>query len=192
MPDYVNGCDISHHQGIFNFDTALVKGKKYCIIRAGSIDRITLTPYTDYQFERNSVEGPRRFPCGFYWYFRPTRSILQADYFCNLIKDKSWLIRPVIDVETAVLWSSSGDINLSMKEMADQVELFVKRVFVLTGVWPILYTRMSFWTPYVEKRTLWSDLDLWTARYSNTLTSPWSDGEYLPRDWVLDGWKFWH
>jgi len=54
---------------------------------------------------------------------------------------------------------------------------------------PLIYTRGTFWNPNVGNPIWASDYLLWAARYSNTLTGPWSDGRYRPLPWNM--WAFW-
>src|SRR4030066_701314 len=144
MPDlnYVLGVDVSKWQGMMNWDKAAAAGAKYAVARAGSIDQSTGVLYIDDQFERNSIEAPKRMPTGFYWYFRPQYdAIKQADFFSNLIKDKDNKLRPVIDVET--------EGGQTPQVIATRVLQFLDHVEKLVKIKPKIYTRMSFWNPYV-------------------------------------------
>lgn len=183
LPQYLLGIDVSKWQGIMNWEKALVNGgAKFALIRAGFAGS---SPgiYEDSQFERNSNLAPLYLPTGFYWFFRPTTDpIIQANFFCNLIKEKAWEIRPVIDVEVAD--------NVTPHNLRIAIESFVKRVEYHLNVKPqIVYTRTTFWNPYVEDSDFWETLDLFIARYDETLTHPWGDNQFKPRDW--NDWRFW-
>jgi len=181
----VLGVDVSKWQGVMDWQKCYNAGAKYAFIRAGSIDNLTGVPYYDYQYPLNAMDAPKYLPVGFYWYFRPNHDpLVQADYFCDLIEDDSWLLPPVIDVEDAG--------GKTPGQVADAVIAFLVRVFERLGFLPIIYTRASFWNPSVAIRDNWSLYDLWIARYT-TLPEPWGnvgDGTWLkPRDWTE--WTFW-
>ena len=48
------------------------------------------------------------------------------------------------------------------------------------------YTRMSFWNDKVQRSNYWmnNQVELNAARYHLGLKSPWSDGNFTPRDWA--------
>jgi lysozyme len=62
-------------------------------------------------------------------------------------------------------------------------------VYQKYGKYPLIYTRKTWWDYYTAQHPLFSLCDLWAARYSLTLTGPWSDGYYKFRDWT--DWKIW-
>src|SRR3990167_537726 len=181
----VLGVDVSKWQGVLDWGKCAAAGAKFAFIRAGSIDNLTGVPYYDYQYPLNAMDAPKFLPVGFYWYFRPNHDpLVQADYFCDLIEDDSWLLPPVVDVEDAG--------GKTPGQVADAVIAFLVRVFERLGFLPIIYTRASFWNPSVAIRDNWSLYDLWIARYT-LLPEPWGnvgDGTWLkPRDWTE--WTFW-
>lgn len=176
------GIDVSHWDGELNWAKAASAGARFAFIRAGSINNITGTCYADYQLERNISLAPSHMPVGLYWYFRPNHSPLtQADFMVALMAFKPWKLRPVVDVEDAG--------SLPAITVAGRVVQMVARLHERLDVWPIIYTRASFWDPYVAAHSLWSGLDLWAARYKQSLSGPWSDGACRFRDWT--NWKFW-
>lgn len=179
------GIDVSKWQGEMNWQKAAEAGARFAIIRAGSIS-VTGTLYEDYQFIRNSGLAPEHIPyISYYWYFRPQFGPnKQADYFCELVDGSFKNLRLVLD--------SENNGGLTAKLTAEANQLFCERIFNNTGIWPKLYTRATFFNPFVEERPLWSTLDLWIARYTSK-PKPWGNpGDYAsvtPRDW--DDWVFW-
>lgn len=176
------GIDVSKWNGKMDWGKA---GSKvdFAFIRAGSITASSAELYEDYQFIRNSGLAPEHVDfTDYYWYFRPQYKVLeQADFFSNLIEATGRNLRPVCD--------SENNGGLSPSKTADSNAIFCNRVNYNLGVLPLIYTRTTFWNPYVADRDLWEDLDLWIARYSSYLVQPWY-GTYLkPRDW--DAWNFW-
>jgi lysozyme len=120
-------------------------------------------------------------PIGFYWYFRPQHCALdQAEYFCNLIKDKKYKLPPVLDLE--------NDGGLSPAEITEAARIFICEVFVRLDVWPLLYSRALWLNDNTVYSTVWEFVNLWVARYKN-MTGPWDDGYCIPRD--FDEWDFW-
>jgi len=182
----VLGCDISWWQGNMNWQKCYDAGARFAFIRAGSIDNSTGKCYEDYKFARNSSIAPDILPVGYYWYFRPNWSAkLQAEYLAKLLQNAKFNIRPVVDVEAP---ESTWGKTITPKQYADYVAEFRLTIQTKLGVDNLIYTRAEYWNRLVEKRA-WSTTDLWIARYSAYLSSPWSDGKYMPRDW--SNWKFW-
>lgn len=182
LPQYVLGIDVSKWQSTMSWDITKAAGAQYAFIRAGSINSSTGVCYTDDQFERNAALAPEYLPCGFYWYFRPNLSVvLQADYFINLIGSKKWTLRPVIDIEE--------DGGLLAATVRDRLKQMANLIHAALGIWPLIYTRTSFFDPNVATDPMWPTLDLFIARYDETLSHPWGDGLYDPRDWAT--WVFW-
>jgi lysozyme len=182
------GIDVSKWQKELDWLIASSAGARFAFIRAGSITLTGGNCYTDYQFERNAEIAPDYFPIGFYWYFRPYHDpIKQANYFCDLIKDKKWKLPPVLDLEEAG--------NLSPLGVTTAAGTFVLKVKERLNVLPLLYSR-AYW---LNKNTVPNDLmkllGLWIARYTskgkpwgNIL--PWPDSPGIkPRDY--NGWRFW-
>jgi len=175
--------DISHWQGEMDWDKFMQSDAEGCIIRAGSCNNNTGIPYTDYNYEQNmtGVEFATEI-IGTYWYWRANHDpIKQADYYADLLKYKKWNLAPVADVE------SRGNVNQST--LQSRLKKFVDRLQVRTGYKPIIYSRASFWNPYVGNPSWASSYDFWAARYNGSLSGPWSDGRYKPVSW--NDWTFW-
>ncbi len=175
--------DISHWQGEMDWDVFMQSDAEGCIIRAGSCNAVTGIPYTDYKYEQNmtAVDSFTEV-IGTYWYWRANHDpIEQADYYADLLKFKPWNLPPVADVEA---WG-----NVNMSTMQSRLKKFVDRLQFRTGYKPIIYTRTTFWNPYVGNPSWAKDHDLWIARYNSAITGPWSDGWGKPYSW--DNWVFW-
>ena len=142
----VNGTDVSKWQGEIDWQKAKSAGAQFAIIRAGSIDNIAGNCYEDTQFRRNAELAPQAMPTGFYWYFRPNwNALIQADFFCDLIQDKSWKIYPVIDVEEHA--------SMTKTAVASAVWSVTNRVYQRTGVRPMIYASAGFWNSHVARNT---------------------------------------
>lgn len=175
------GIDVSKWQLIMNWLKARSAGARFAFVRAGSITSVGGDCYTDYQFETNARIAPEYMPIGFYWYFRPQFDpVKQANYFCNLIRDKRWRLPPVLDLET------TGGI--SPEAITTSAKNFILQVYNQLNTWCLLYSRAMWLNANTVEDTIWEYVDLWVARYIN-LKGPWDDGNCIPRDW--DDWKFW-
>jgi GH25 family lysozyme M1 (1,4-beta-N-acetylmuramidase) len=185
MGDKLLGIDVSWWQGVWEWDIAEAAGAHFAFIRAGSCNNVSGVCYEDRQFENNALNAPEFMPVGFYWYFRPQHSAtVQADYFANLINPEDWLLPPVMDIE------STG--GLTPAQVGDACAAFVARVYELTTVWPIIYTRGYFWNDHVAYRSIFDECDLWVARYTSK-PKPWDNPGENPKlkpDYWND-WTFW-
>jgi len=175
------GIDVSKWQKEMDWSVAWAAGANYAFIRAGSISTSGV-PYTDYQFETNAKIAPDYMPVGFYWYMRPQFDpAAQAEYFCNLIKDKKFSMPPVLDLE------DTG--GLSAAEITEAAKIFIIEVFVRLDVWCLLYSRGLWLNDNTIDDEIWDFVELWAARYKDDLTGPWSDGYAKPDN--FDNWRFW-
>ncbi len=177
----MQGIDVSKWQGQMDWAKARSAGAKYAFVRAGSISTGGVA-YTDYQFDRNSQVAPDYFPVGFYWYFRPQFDpAAQAEYFCNLIKDKKFLLPPVLDLE--------DDGGLSMAQLTEAAKIFICEVYARLEKWSLLYSRSVWLNANALEDDVWDFVEYWCARYKAGLTGPWSDGYCIPL--FFDDWRFW-
>ena len=179
------GVDVSKWQGDMNWDQCASAGAGFAFVRAGSIDNTSGNCYTDYQFIRNISLAPDYIPTGCYWYFRPNHDpIKQADYFSDLIGEEAWLIPPVLDLET-----TGGKTPSAVTGAA---AAFIAQVYNNLNAWPIIYSRSYFLHDQTANHPLWSECDLWIARYT-VKPAPWGNpgdaAKMKPPYW--DDWKFW-
>lgn len=167
---------------IQDWDKARSQGVIGAIIRLGSIDDITMVPYTDYRL-KEFVQGATnaKIPLGYYFYARPRFSgKLQGDFIMSVLKDLPVSLDVMLDVE--VPGQDIEQARDSIRAMANAIiPYFPGRVGI--------YSRQNLWDRYVIADPLWPTLKLWAARWYSALTSPWSDGLYKFRDWV--DWKYW-
>jgi len=178
----IKGLDCSKWNGQGTWQTVKEAGVSFVIIRAGSVDSFTGKPYTDSLLVSHLIGAQSvNIPYGFYWYFRPKHSAqAQADAFALLAIGQEAQLPMVIDVEEPGI--SPEQTRFAVLEMGDRL-----RVHGFNKL--AIYTRQSFWDYNVMPSTRWKEFDLWPARWSTALTSPWSDGRFKFRDW--DNWLFW-
>jgi GH25 family lysozyme M1 (1,4-beta-N-acetylmuramidase) len=181
--------DVSHHQGEMNWEKAFGAGARAAVIRAGSVPNEVDKPYKDNQFDNNRVRAPECMPIAYYWYFRPNRNAnSQAEFFSRLV-EKEKFFKLYADVE------DHG--GLKKDRVADQVLKFIDRLEANFGKVVGIYTRATFWNPFVARRPEWKNYDLWVARYVRAPgPSPWIDRakdgvieNLRPQDWT--DWKIW-
>ena len=175
------GIDVSKWQGEMDWNKARSAGARFAFARAGSCNLVSGDCYTDYQFERNALIAPDYMPIGFYWYFRPQHNpITQANYFCELIRDRRNKLPAVIDLE------HTGD--LTPTQITASTSQMARQMFHRMGKWPLLYTRAMWLNANTISDPIWKLLQLWIARYK-AIPGPWSDGLCKPRDYSK--WFFW-
>ena len=176
---------------IQDWSKAKEQGVVGAIIRLCSIDNVTGVPYTDWrldEFVRGAISA--NIPIGYYWYTRPKwGGGVQVQYILKILKEKNLPLDLdfYIDVE-----EPGADVNgpgSAPYQARDAIKYMVQQ---LSSVYPGrvgIYTRQNLWDIYVAKDPLWATLKLWAARWKESLTSPWSDGYNIFRDWI--DWKYW-
>ena len=182
---YVNGVDVSHWQGEIIWPILAAAGARYAFIRAGSCNMHTGICYTDYEFDRNRIQGPGLIPCGPYWFFRADHNpYKQARYFWNITKDFHFLLPMVCDVETNQ--KPSGKI-IPRWLFSSSLAKFLVEVKRLSGKRPIIYTNQNF-NSMVDDSPIWSLYDLWIASYTKAaepqMPAFWND--YTFWQWSAD------
>jgi lysozyme len=170
----VVGVDVSHWQGVMDWDRALAAGAGFAFIKASEGNG-----YQDPQFDRNRVElDKRHIPFGVYHFLKPDKDWKkQAEFFAQAAVGA---LPPVVDVERAY-----GDKAF----MAGFVQKFVNRFEELTGRPPMIYTSPGFWNSYLPRTDFAKRHRLWIAHYT-TASAP-----TLPADWGAINnpvsWTFW-
>jgi lysozyme len=177
------GIDISRYNGKGDWQKVKDSGVSFVIIKAGGIYSATGVCYQDSLLE-DHVVGAKSvgIPYGLYFYFLPFAPVKnQIDFYQKLIDRYSPTIpQAFIDVE-----SNNGQnstlITSCLKEFMPAFSDMLHPA--------VIYTRASWWNPNVKPDYSWAGYDLWAARYASGLTSPWSDGNYIFRDWR--DWTIW-
>lgn len=197
-----------------DFAKAQSAGAKFCIVRCGGGYMNNGVPFVDDRWLDNlaKLQTLSSLPWSAYWYFIPINVKLQADRLIELVKDSGYWFPIGIDCEkwwtaTAVEAEKAKELGcyerqvaispqaISPSQASDALEEMISRLndaditLWLSYNGLELYTRGSFWNVYYQARPAFSALDLWVARYSNTLEGPWSDGLYQPNGW--EDWRFW-
>jgi len=186
------GCDVSRHQGNIDFGKMKTAGAKFVVIRCTVGDY-----YTDDAFVENWKKAK---DAGLYvapyLVVAPATSAAYGnryisadshfDYFMDAFGDRKPDFPIVLDVELHRNRSRDQISHLLLQLVAR----FKNDVYD-RGWKPIIYTAQSFWDTHVSQDVWWTDgySYLFPARWSTSLTSPWSDGYYKFAGW--NNWTFW-
>ena len=153
------GADISKWQKGLNIKTAKLQGIDFIIIKAGGGDDGIYTDSCFETFYQDCVN--EHIDIGAYWYLDCStveEAINQADYFCNILKDK-YLTYPVYcDFE------SNSIVNSGIAE--EIVKAFVNRVWDY-GYYCGIYTTEYYRNKYLPN--IDSKYPVWLAYWSNDM-----------------------
>jgi lysozyme len=145
--------DISHYQGVINFDQ-VAQSTKWIFLKATEGSNLI-----DPSFLTNAKEAKRvEIKVGAYHYFTEKSSArLQAVNYLKTIGAVDIALVPVVDVEVCNL--------LAPDELRDSVQLFADCVEAVYGCKPIIYTNEVFFRENLQ--TFGESYPLWIAKYSN-------------------------
>ena len=159
------GCDVSHWQGAMDWPKAKAAGIGFAFIKA-SQGVSFLDPAHDDNSGGLEAVG---LPYGEYHFYEPLMAAeAQARWFLKNHRGQ-WAC---LDVE------KSGPITSA--QYAAGVRTWLLTVEAATGKKPFVYTRKSFWDPYVHADI--RDNPLWVAHYGATAPA-------IPYAWT--DWKIW-
>lgn len=156
----VYGIDVSHHQGVINWELLCNRGAvngqplAFVFIKATEGSDIV-----DAQFKRNFSEaGKYGIMRGAYHFYRTTTSAkMQAEHFIRNVELLPGDLPPVLDVETHPQDISAEDFRQGILEWLARVEQHY-------GVRPILYTYHSFHQQYMND-PVFNLYPYWIAHY---------------------------
>ena len=177
--NYTPGIDVSHWQGAIDWPAVRKAGKRFAFIKATES-----TSFVDPDFKTNwrgaKDAGLLR---GAYHFFRPLANPrAQARHFLENLDMEAGDLPPVLDLE------DSGTVRNAT--LIQRVEIWIDEVQDQTGVFPIIYSGVSFlnthFTTASGKPPLWTkDFILWIANYLGAnATEP-----FMPSGWRE--WLFW-
>ena len=180
-PAYVDGIDVSYHQGPINWPQVATAGKRFAFVRATAG---TLTADTAYWANRSGARAAG-LAVGSYHFANPDPAFNDAG------NEATWFLRnsaiasgdlvPVLDFEVAN--------GLDPASLTAWAQTWLTQVTAATGVRPIIYTTPKFWS------TSMADTD-WFARngYSVLWIAHWTTAPQpsVPAGgWAGHGWSFW-
>ncbi len=168
---YPAGMDVSHWDGVIDWDTVAANGIVFTIAKATEG-----TTFHDPQFDRNWSEMARvGILRAAYHYGHPgTNAAAQADFFVNTVNPQSGDLLLCLDLETTD--------NKSPAQVWAWVQDFVAEIEAWTGLPPMIYTSPYFWTHQVGNPKDNLGCPLWIANWGVSWPT-------VPRAWP--DWNFW-
>lgn len=176
MTDYIQGIDVSKHQGRVDHPTVAASGMMFCICKATEG-----RDYEDPRFEENMLairevlrSGASYFP-GAYHFARPDSGggaedgRAEAEDFCDVLE------RVCGDITRDFMPPALDFEKYSESDATDNIpwiEAFVDVVIERTGRVPMIYTGANIWRYEVGNTDLFSTLPLWQVFYSGTAKQP--------------------
>jgi GH25 family lysozyme M1 (1,4-beta-N-acetylmuramidase) len=177
---YVNGIDVSYHQGSIDWTQVANAGKRFAFVRASAGTLTADTAYSTYRAGAHAA-GLR---VGSYHFANPDTApndaANEAAWFLKNATISSGDLLPVLDLEVANGLGSSALIAWAQTWLAS--------VEGATGVKPLIYTTSSFWSSSLGN-TDWfgrNGYRLWVAHWT-TASAP----SVPASNWAGDGWTFW-
>ena len=153
----IHGIDVSRYQQTINWEEVKDMEVKGVRIKFAFIKATEGGSHVDAQFRQNWLNaGMNQMTKGAYHFFIPGRNALrQAKNFIQIVELKKGDLPPVLDVEI--------EGRISVKEMRENVKLWLDEVEKEFGVKPVIYTNIYFFHKYFEKG--FEDYPLWIAHY---------------------------
>lgn len=148
----VTGVDVSHYQGVIDWDLLAADGHDFAFIKATEGKELK-----DKAFDANwylaGLTGMRR---GAYHFFRPeVAPDIQANNFFTSVTLSPGDLPPVIDVEHRGKLSA-----VQLVSRVKQLSLIIEAHY---GIKPIIYTGQNFYNRFLAGQ--FDDYPLWLARY---------------------------
>lgn len=158
------GVDVSHYQGVMNWDLAKSRGVQFAIIKAGEG-----TSWRDPQFDRNVSECRRLgIKWGAYFYFYPQFDTMgQANNFINILMGHAPDIEIWGDFE-----QKTGVIDITAVQARSQTFMNYIDDFYRAGI----YTSPDYAKSFLMNADWMKRYPLWIANYfvaTPTIPPPW-------------------
>ena len=178
---YVDGIDVSYHQGTIGWSQVAAAGKRFAFVRATAG---TLTADSAYAVNHSGARAAG-LAVGSYHFANPDTAANdaanEASWFFRNASIASGDLIPVLDFET-----SNG---LSAAALTTWAQTWLEYVSGATGVRPIIYTTPTFWTNSMAN-TDWFARNgyavLWIANWTSA-----SQPTVPAGNWGGSGWTFW-
>ena len=180
-PAYLDGIDVSYHQGPIDWGQVAAAGKRFAFVRATAG---TLTADTAYWANRSGARAAG-LAVGSYHFANPDMAVNdsgnEASWFLQNAAIVSGDLRPVLDLETAN--------GLSPASMTAWAQTWLSQVSSATGVRPIIYTTPKFWSTSMAD-TDWFATNGYTVLWIANWTTA-SQPAVPAGGWAGNGWSFW-
>lgn len=180
--DPVNGIDVSHHNGLINWNLVNPRQVEFVICKATQGKA-----FKDPMLQTNMSELARlNFSRGAYHFFSfmGVSAEEQADNFlsCNINFRLRSVLPPVLDVE----WQATQAINDYIKKnraaCTQKIKDWLDLVEAATTRKPVIYTARGFWNDILGSPSGFEQYPLWVASYR-------TDRPTMPGNWT--NYQFW-
>ena len=161
MDNYLYGIDVSHHNGIIQWDKVAADASMPQFVYLKATEGGTLVD-SKYAANRKGAKA-QQLLCGAYHFFVPSTPVPdQVANFCNTVASVKGELLPMLDVEQA---------GLAQPDYAAAVMQWLQQVYNNLGYMPGIYTNAGFWNNNVGSFLPFKDYPLWIAHYT-TFPSP--------------------
>lgn len=169
MSTDVQGIDVSHFQGVVDWQQVAQAGMSFAFAKA--TEGIT---YVDPQFATNwtGIKAAGLLRGAYHFFEANDDATAQAQHFLDTVQLAKGDLPPVLDIETTA--------GVSNEQIWSGVSTWLQVVEQAMGRQPILYTAPGFWNSHAPDLTL-TRYPLWLADYA---AQP-----LLPHGWT--SWLFW-
>jgi lysozyme len=181
----VPGIDVSKWQGDVDWAEVATTSVRYVIMRATIGNTASAARFVDPKYEEYLAGATENgFVVGAYHRANVGRAdqdaTSEANFFVNNAQIASRDVLPVLDIEETH--------GLTIAEMQDWLREWVRRVFVRTGVKPLIYTSPNFWKANMGNTGWFADhgYPLWIADWRGNAAP-----EVPAGNWGGHGWAFW-
>jgi GH25 family lysozyme M1 (1,4-beta-N-acetylmuramidase) len=180
----VPGIDVSKWQGDVDWAAVASTPVRFVIMRATIGNTASEARFVDPRYDEYLAEATANgLVVGAYHRANVGRAegdaTAEANFFVNKAQIAGGDVVPVLDIEERH--------GLTVAELQDWVRTWVKRVFALTGVRPMLYSSPNFWRVNMGDTAWFADrgYPLWIAHWGVPAPS-------VPAEnWGGHGWTFW-
>lgn len=158
--DKLQGIDVSHYQGLVNWETVKETGISFALAKATGG-----TGYVDSQFQ-NNWHGMREAGLirgAYHFFYANEDPIAQAEHFIQTVKSLQISdLPPMLDIEVTEGVPTETIVTLALEWM--------KYVEQKLGKKPMIYSDVSFYKTYLAAG--FQDYGLWVAEYSDAIQEP--------------------
>jgi len=178
VADYIQGVDVSHHQGEIDHLAVANYGMKFCVCKATEG-----RTHTDTRFRENiekiravEAQGKTYYP-GAYHFARPDTDggnaqdgEAEANHFCDVVLDVCGNIEAFPFMPPALDWEKYSDFD--EHENIPWIDAWIEVVERRLQRRPMIYTGKNVWKYECGNTDRYKDYALWQVYYSGTATAP--------------------
>ena len=158
------GIDVSHHQGLIDWNKVKSSGIQFAIIRTSHGTRVA-----DREFENNVKNAKKAgIPFGVYIYSEansPEKAVLEAEYVINVLKKNG-----IEELEYPIAFDIEDSVHakLSKSKNGEIIKAFCDRIQSENKYTTMVYSGLNFMKNYIGYNNI-KEYDIWLARYNSFL-----------------------